>query len=135
MSPTAGTVLPVAQRIPAGGVGQPLAAGSAARIFTGAQIPAGADAVVMQEALRGAGGRRAGRGAHRRAARARAPGSAAAARTCSTAPRCLRRGKRLTPRPSGLAASVGAAQLQVARRPRVALLSTGDELVMPGRAA
>ena len=47
--PAAGTVLPVSQRIPAGVVGQPLAAGTAARIFTGAQVPAGADAVVMQE--------------------------------------------------------------------------------------
>lgn len=47
--PAAGVVLPVMQRIPAGVVGGPLAPGSAARIFTGAQIPAGADAVVMQE--------------------------------------------------------------------------------------
>ena len=47
--PTAGTVLPVSQRIPAGVVGAPLKPGTAARIFTGAQVPAGADAVVMQE--------------------------------------------------------------------------------------
>ncbi|MDP9044918.1 MAG: molybdopterin molybdenumtransferase MoeA, partial [Pseudomonadota bacterium] len=47
--PAAGTVLPVSQRIPAGVVGVPLTPGSAARIFTGAQVPAGADAVVMQE--------------------------------------------------------------------------------------
>ena len=47
--PAAGTVLPVAQRVPAGVVGQPLQPGTAARIFTGAQIPIGADAVVMQE--------------------------------------------------------------------------------------
>ena len=46
---TMGTALPVAQRIAAGTVGQPLARGTAARIFTGAPIPAGADAVVMQE--------------------------------------------------------------------------------------
>ncbi|HWK85845.1 MAG TPA: molybdopterin molybdenumtransferase MoeA, partial [Caldimonas sp.] len=47
--PVAGTVLPVSQRIPAGVVGGPLEPGTAARIFTGAQIPLGADAVVMQE--------------------------------------------------------------------------------------
>jgi molybdopterin molybdotransferase len=47
--PAAGTVLPVSQRIPAGHVGQPLQAGTAARIFTGALVPDGADAVVMQE--------------------------------------------------------------------------------------
>jgi molybdopterin molybdotransferase len=44
-----GIVLRIAQRIPAGSVGQPLEAGTAARIFTGAPIPPGADAVVMQE--------------------------------------------------------------------------------------
>ncbi|MDE2454646.1 MAG: molybdopterin molybdenumtransferase MoeA, partial [Burkholderiales bacterium] len=48
--PAPGTVLPVTQRIPAGHVGQALRPGSAARIFTGGQVPAGADAVVMQEA-------------------------------------------------------------------------------------
>ncbi|MEY8690262.1 MAG: molybdopterin molybdenumtransferase MoeA, partial [Leptothrix sp. (in: b-proteobacteria)] len=47
--PAAGTVLPVSQRVPAGVVGAPLQPGTAARIFTGAQIPLGADAVVMQE--------------------------------------------------------------------------------------
>src|SRR4249920_3545964 len=47
--PALGAVLPVTQRIPAGAVGQPLQPGSAARIFTGAQVPAGADAIVMQE--------------------------------------------------------------------------------------
>ena len=47
--PAAGTVLPVSQRIPAGVVGEALKPGTAARIFTGAQVPAGADAVVMQE--------------------------------------------------------------------------------------
>jgi molybdopterin molybdotransferase len=47
--PSAGVELPVSQRIPAGVVGAPLQPGSVARIFTGAQVPAGADAVVMQE--------------------------------------------------------------------------------------
>jgi molybdopterin molybdotransferase len=47
--PAEGTVLPVSQRIPAGVVGHRWSPGTAARIFTGAQVPAGADAVVMQE--------------------------------------------------------------------------------------
>ena len=51
----AGIVLPVAQRIPAGSVGVPLQPGTAARIFTGAPMPAGADAVVMQERCAHAG--------------------------------------------------------------------------------
>ena len=79
--PDAGAVLPVSQRIPAGARGA--AAGSparAARIFTGAPIPAGADAVVMQEDTR-CGRRRRARGAHQRRARSRASGSAAPAKT------------------------------------------------------
>ena len=130
-----GTVLPVAQRIPAGQVGQPLARGTAARIFTGAQLPPGADAVVMQEqceAIPPAAG---------------APGLGAV--RVNTVPqhgqwvRCrgedvrtgavvLHAGERLTPQALGLAASVGAGMLPVLRRPRVAIFSTGDELVMPG---
>ena len=129
--PAAGAVLPVAQRIPAGRVGQPLQPGTAARIFTGGQVPAGADAVVMQErceALAGEGLgsvkvntvpaagqwiRRRGEDVQRGAA-------------------VLQRGQRLNPQALGLAASVGAGTLSVLRRPRAALFSTGDELQMPG---
>jgi len=123
----AGAVLPVSDRIPAGVVGDPLQPGTAARIFTGAQIPAGADAVVMQEqcALVAGGVRvdvvpQSGQWIRRRG------------EDVSRASVVLTRGTRLTPQALGLAASVGAARLDVARRPRVALLSTGDELGMPG---
>ena len=124
----AGAVLRVMQRIPAGTHGTQLHAGEAARIFTGAPIPPGADAVVMQEdceALEGdqvkvnkavpAGQwiRRSGEDVTRGAT-------------------VLSKGTRLTPAELGLAASIGLAQLQVSARPRVALFSTGDELVMPG---
>ena len=119
----------VSQRIPAGTVGTPLQAGTAARIFTGAPIPTGADAVVMQEQCEAVeGGVRvnvvpeAGQWIRRRGEDVRR-GSVV-----------LARGARLTPQALGLAASVGAATLAVARRPRVALFSTGDELVMPGEA-
>jgi molybdopterin molybdotransferase len=122
-----GTVLPVSQRIPAGVVGITLAGGTAARIFTGAQIPPGADAVVMQEQCRvveagvqfdvvpqpGQSIRRRGEDVHREST-------------------VLAAGLRLSPQALGLAASVGAATLQVGPRPRVALFSTGDELAMPG---
>ena len=125
--PVAGTVLPVSQRIPAGVVGTPLAAGTAARIFTGAQVPAGADAIVMQEQCASVdGGVRvdavpeAGQWIRRRGEDVRAGSVVLAA------------GTRLTPQALGLAATVGAATLKVARRPRVALFSTGDELAMPG---
>ena len=125
--PAAGTRLVVAQRIPAGSVGHTLAPGTAARIFTGAPIPHGADAVVMQElcSLDGDGVlidhaphpgewiRRAGEDIARGAV-------------------VLTAGQRLGPQMLGLAASVGCALLPVFRRLRVALFSTGDELVMPG---
>ena len=133
--PEAGTVLPVAQRIPAGVVGEPLAPGHAARIFTGAEVPPGADAVVMQEqcealpAADGADGLGSvridttpspGQWVRRRGEDVRAGAVV------------LRAGTRLTPQALGLAATVGAATLDVAPKPRVALFSTGDELVMPG---
>ena len=132
---TADSVLQVTQRIPAGTVGSALAAGTAARIFTGAQIPEGADAIVMQEdtsALPQEGGLGsvcinvapdAGQWI-RRAGEDVAAGDVV-----------LARGERLTPAALGLAASVGFDRLTVAKRPRVALLSTGDELVMPGEVA
>ena len=123
-----GAVLRVSQRIAAGHVGQPLAAGSVARIFTGAQVPPGADAVVMQEQAEPAGEGavrftalpQAGQWIRRRGEDVRAGATV------------LARGTRLAPQSLGLAATVGAATLQVLRRPRVALFSTGDELVMPG---
>ncbi|WP_404932880.1 gephyrin-like molybdotransferase Glp [Methylibium sp. Root1272] len=126
--PQPGTLLAVSQRIAAGQVGAVLAPGTAARIFTGAPVPEGADAIVMQEqceVVDGGGVRvqirpAAGQWVRRRGEDVRA-GSVV-----------LARGSRLTPQALGLAASVGAAALSVVRRPRVALFSTGDELVMPG---
>lgn len=127
-----GALLPVSQRIPAGVVGQPLAPGSAARIFTGAQIPRGADAVLMQEQAEAVPGD--GLGAVRvLAAPAAADWIRRRGEDVCAGDVVLPRGARLTPQALGLAAGVGAATLQVVRRPRVALLSTGDELVMPGQ--
>jgi molybdopterin molybdotransferase len=126
--PAAGTLLPVSQRIPAGVVGATLQPGTAARIFTGAQIPAGADAVVPQEQCEPEGeGVRIGIVPE--------PGQWIRRRGEDVMHDAvvLPAGSRLTPQAMGLAASVGAASLRVARRPRVALFSTGDELVMPGQ--
>ena len=133
--PAAGTTLPVSQRIPAGVVGEPLLPGTAARIFTGAQVPLGADAVVMQEQCTAVSDATAGGVVridtlpkHGQAIRRRGEDVQAGAVV-------LPAGTRLTPQALGLAASAGAAALTVARRPRVALFSTGDELVMPGEVA
>lgn len=127
-----GAVLQVAQRIPAGTVGVPLAAGTAARIFTGAQIPEGADAVVMQEDT-GALPEEVGLGKVRvDVVPAHGQWIRRAGEDVASGDVVLSRGERLTPAALGLAASVGLDRLQVSKRPRVALLSTGDELVMPG---
>ena len=125
---SATTVLHVNQRIAAGSIGTPLAAMSAARIFTGAPIPNGADAVVMQEDCRPS-----------------EPDSVCVV-TRPKLGQCIRRrgedvtnghsvlpkGELLAPESIGLAASVGRENLLVAVSVRVALFSTGDELVMPG---
>ncbi len=129
--PAAGTVLAVAQRLPAGVVGGPLAPGTAARVFTGAQIPPGADAVVMQEQAEAVPGE--GLGAVRIDVVPQ-PGQWIRRRgeDVLRGSAVLRAGQRLAPQSLGLAASVGAAGLNVLRRPRVAVFSTGDELRMPG---
>lgn len=129
--PTAGSVLPVSQRIAAGHVGAPLVAGTAARIFTGAPIPEGADAVVMQEECRLLDDGRVQVNAVPRAGQCIRRSGEDIVRGASV----LAAGTRLGPAELGLAASVGLAEVVVVRRPRVALFSTGDELVMPGSVA
>ncbi|MCX7266128.1 MAG: molybdopterin molybdenumtransferase MoeA [Betaproteobacteria bacterium] len=129
-----GVRLKVTQRIPAGQNGTALNRGEAARIFTGAPIPPGADAVVMQEDAELLGG---------------TPGQEPEVQinAVPSTGQWIRRsgedvtqgavvlplGTRLDPASLGLAASIGLDQLKVVRRPRVALFSTGDELVMPGQ--
>lgn len=125
----AGSRLRVAQRIAAGSVGHTLQPGTAARIFTGAPVPAGADAVVMQEVCALDGEMlsvdhvpHAGEWIRRRG------------EDIAVGQTVLAAGRRLGAAELGVAASVGAAQLSVFRRLRVALFSTGDELTMPGEA-
>ena len=119
--------LPVSQRIAAGHVGQPLQPGTAARIFTGALIPDGADCVVMQEQCSVMDGvvtvnhlPKAGEWVRRQGEDIRAGGV------------ILGAGRRLRSQEMGLAASVGLARLPVLRKLRVAVFFTGDELAMPG---
>ncbi len=123
-------LLPVHQRIAAGSPAAPLAAGSAARIFTGAPIPAGADAVVMQEDCELQGDR-----VQVKAQPVPGQWIRRAGEDVTLGATVLASGQRLTPAALGLAASIGMAALAVRRRPRVALFSTGDELVMPGQVA
>ena len=128
----AGAVLPVSQRIAAGQVGQPLAPGTAARIFTGAPVPAGADAVVMQEDTEALDG---GTQVRIRIAPAVGQSIRRAGEDVARGTVVLSKGERLTPASTGLAAGIGLDRLSVSRRPRVAMFSTGDELVTPGTVA
>ncbi len=126
---TIGSLLKIAQRIPAGSVGILLEPGTAARIFTGAPIPVGADAVVMQEdcAVEGAPDEvrintvpTAGQWIRRRG------------EDLSAGKTALSAGTFLRPQELGVAASAGLTHLQVKRRVRVAAFFTGDELALPG---
>jgi molybdopterin molybdotransferase len=130
-----GTVLSVSQRIPAGSVGTALQPGTAARIFTGASIPAGADAVVMQEecdVLPEVNGATGESQIHVNAVPKSGQWIRRAGEDVALGAVVLHQGDRLTPASLGLAASIGLAALPVVRKPKVALFSTGDELVMPG---
>lgn len=129
--PAPGAVLRVTQRIPAGQHGQPLGAGEAARIFTGAPVPPGADAIVMQEDAQASGSDQV----HIQQVPALGQWIRRAGEDITRGRTVLTRGQRLHPAALGLAASLGRAQLTVSERPRVALFSTGDELVMPGSVA
>ena len=125
--PTEGTRLKISQRVPAGVAPEPLEPGTAARIFTGAPVPEGADAVVMQEQTcrqgdevifdkipsAGANIRRAGE-------------------DIEAGSTIIQSGVRLQPQHLGLAASVGVAEVSVRKPLRVAVLASGDELLMPG---
>uniref|UniRef100_Q47F51 Molybdopterin molybdenumtransferase n=1 Tax=Dechloromonas aromatica (strain RCB) TaxID=159087 RepID=Q47F51_DECAR len=123
----AGLCLPVSQRIPAGTVGTTLQPGTAARIFTGAPIPAGADAVIMQERCEhGENGvvinhvPREGENIRR------------AGEDISVGAEILKAGVKLRPQEIALAAAAGLPELPVYRRVRVGVFFTGDELVQPG---
>lgn len=122
-----GARLRVSQRIPAGTVGKALEAGTAARIFTGAPVPEGADAIVMQEHTQADGDFVVVNTPPKPGAWVRRRGSDVA-----KGAEILAAGERLLPQHTGLAASVGIASLPVHRRVRVGLFFTGDELVMPG---
>ncbi len=119
--------LPVSQRIPAGVAGPPLEPGTVARIFTGAPVPAGADTVVIQESCTTDGDWVRVPLDIEAGANIRRTGEDIAAGS-----QIIPVGIRLKAQHLGLAASVGTAELTVRRHLRVAVFSSGDELVMPG---
>ncbi len=121
-------VLPVSARVPAGQAPEAIVPGTAVRIFTGSEIPAGADAVVMQEriellddGIRIPVDVSAGQNIRRRG------------QDLATGDLAIPRGTPIRPQEMGLLASMGVARVPVLRRFRVAVLTTGDELVDPGK--
>jgi molybdopterin molybdotransferase len=127
LNPVGETRLRVSQRIPAGSVGHALEAGTAARIFTGAPVPPGTDAVVMQEDCSVEGDTVLIRKTPRQGENIRRAGEDIAAGS-----QVLDAGVKMRAQEMGLAASIGLADVPVYRKLRVALFFTGDEIVMPG---
>ena len=119
-------VLTISQRVPAGHAPVPLEAGTAARIFTGAEIPAGADAIILQED--------AGAGEGQVTLPAAQPGQHIRRRGSDIEPgdELVAAGHRLTPQDIGLLASVGLDAVPVFQPLSIAVLTTGDELREPG---
>ncbi|CAI8963266.1 Molybdopterin molybdenumtransferase [Pseudomonas sp. IT-P294] len=126
----AGEPLPVSQKIFAGQAPEPLKPGTCARIFTGAPVPAGADCVEMQENAEVQADERV------RFIETLSSGQniRPQGQETTVGELVLPAGTRLGPIELGLAASLGRAELEVVRKVRVAVLSTGDELVEPGQA-
>ena len=123
-----GQALPVSQKVFAGQAPEPLLPGTCARIFTGAPVPAGADCVEMQEnAQVQDDGRVSFSQALHSGQNIRPQGQ-----ETTVGEVVLNAGTRLGPIEQGLAATLGNARLRVVRRVRVAVLSTGDELIEPG---
>lgn len=119
--------LPVSARVTAGVAPDTLAPGTAARIFTGAEIPQGADTVVMQEQTRATADGVVIDKRPERCANVRPRGQ-----DIDKGREILSAGRRLRPQELGLLASVGLATVEVYRPLRVAVVSNGNELVEPG---
>ena len=122
------TVLTVSQRIAAGAAGTPLVPGSAARIFTGAPVPPGADAVIMQEQVKLADNKIQFERKLTSGENVRLAGN-----DIRSGDMILSKGCRLRPQELGIAASIGLQTLPVFEKIRVGIFFTGDELVEPGQ--
>ncbi|MBU8543089.1 MULTISPECIES: molybdopterin molybdotransferase MoeA [Roseomonadaceae] len=127
LAPAGETRLPLAGRLQAGQAAAPIAPGTALRIFTGAPMPEGADTVMMQEDAREAEGAVLLAPGLKRGANCRPAGEDVAQGALA-----LPQGRRLLPPDIGLAAALGLTTLELRRRVRVGVFSTGDELAEPG---
>jgi molybdopterin molybdotransferase len=122
--------LQISQRIVAGTPPEALQPGTAARIFTGAEIPQGADTVVMQEKCR-----LDGQSVYMESVGPQGNNIRPQGQDMRRGAIVLKAGQRLRPQDIGLIASLGFAHIEVRKRLKVALVSTGSELVEPGEEA
>lgn len=122
-----GVQLPISQYIPAGQAGDPLQSGTAARIFTGAPVPENADTVIIQEVCEQDGDHVVIKELPKAGANVRKAGE-----DITAGREIISHGTKLAPQHLGLAASVGVGEVTVYRRLKVALFTSGSELVMPG---
>ncbi|MBL4712598.1 MAG: molybdopterin molybdotransferase MoeA [Gammaproteobacteria bacterium] len=123
-----GCQLPVSQRIAAGHVGTKLEPGTVAQIFTGAPIPEGADAIVMQELCKVSADSVTVNTVVKTGDNVRRAGE-----DIATGHTVLSKGKRIRPQELGLLASIGLAKIAVKRKLKVAIFFTGDEIITPGQ--
>lgn len=122
-----GIRLPISQYIPAGQAGDPLQLGTAARIFTGAPVPKHADTVIIQEVCEQDGDYVVVKELPKAGANVRKAGE-----DITAGREIISQGTKLAPQHLGLAASVGVDEVTVYRRLKVALFTSGSELIMPG---
>jgi molybdopterin molybdotransferase len=120
-------ILPLSQRVPAGIAPQSLTPSTIARIFTGAEIPSGADTVAMQENCTEQGGAVTIGGSITAAANIRLKGQ-----DIQSGETILRAGTKLRAQEMGLLSSIGVKTIRVFKPLKIAIFSTGDELVEPG---
>ena len=129
LAPEGETLAPVSGRLPAGASAKPAVAGQAVRIFTGAAMPPGADTVFMQEDVSVEGASVRLPGGLKRGANMRPPGE-----DIASGELIIPAGRRLKPQDVALAVAAGHREIAVRLALRVAVFSTGDELVEPGEA-
>lgn len=122
-----GVRLPISQYIPAGQAGDPLQPGTAARIFTGAPVPENADTVIIQEVCEQDGDHVVVKELPKAGSNVRKAGE-----DITAGREIISHGTKLAPQHLGLAASVGVDEVTVYRRLKVALFTSGSELIMPG---
>jgi len=127
-----GQVYQVSQRVTAGQQPEPLKSGTLVRLFTGSHIPLGADTVVMQEAVTLVDDQAPELGVCFSALPSQGDHIRPAGQDITQGATVAHSGQGITPQLMGVLASIGVVSVRVKRKLKVAIVNTGDELIMPG---